>query len=45
MSNKTTITLTDENLKKIQQHKAKLQLLSTQNITFTQAINDLLETL
>lgn len=43
MSNKTTVILTDENLKKIQLHKSKLQSKSTKNITFTDALNNLLE--
>ncbi len=42
MANKTTVILTDENLKKIQLHKASLQSKSTKNITFTDALNDLL---
>ncbi len=42
MSNKTTVILTNENLKKIQLHKSKLQAESTKNITFTDALNDLL---
>ena len=42
MANKTTVILTDENLKKIQSHKASLQSKSTKNITFTNALNDLL---
>lgn len=45
MGNKTTVILTDENLKKIQLHKSKLQSNSTKNITFTDAINDLLDKL
>ena len=43
MSNKTTVILTDENLKKIQLHKSKLQSKSTKNITFTDALNNILE--
>lgn len=43
MSNKTTVILTDKNLKRVQQHKIKLQSNSTKNITFTDALNDLLE--
>jgi len=42
MANKTTVILSDENLKKIQTHKSKLQAKSTKNITFTDALNDLL---
>ena len=42
MGNKTTVILSDENLKKIQTHKAALQSNSTKNITFTDALNDLL---
>lgn len=42
MSNKTTVILTDENLKKVQSHKSVLQAKSTKNITFTDALNDLL---
>jgi len=45
MSNKTTVILTDDNLKRIQGHKIKLQSKSTKNITFAVALNDLLETL
>jgi len=43
MGNKTTVILTDENLKKIQTNKIKLQSKSTKNITFTDALNDLLD--
>lgn len=43
MSNKTTVILTDENVKKIQARKIKLQSNSIKNITFTDALNDLLE--
>lgn len=42
MNNKTTVILTDENLLKIQKHKAALQVKSIKNITFTDALNDLL---
>ena len=42
MANKTTVILSDENLKKIQNRKSALQAKSTKNITFTEAINDLL---
>lgn len=42
MSNKTTVDLTDENLEKIQKHRAKLQSKSTKNITFAMALNDLI---
>ena len=45
MSNKTTVILTDENLKKVQDHKIKLQSKSTKNVTFTVALNSLLESL
>ena len=43
MGNKTTVILTNENLKRIQDHKIKLQSNSTKNITFTDALNNLLE--
>ena len=42
MGNKTTVILSEKNLKKIQIHKAALQTKSTKNITFTDALNDLL---
>ena len=42
MSRKTTVILSDENHKKIQDNKIKLQSKSIENITFTDAINDLL---
>ena len=42
MANKTTVILTDENLKKVQAHKSALQAKSIKNITFTDALNDLL---
>ena len=42
MGNKTTVILSDENLTKIQQHKSALQSKATKNITFTDALNDLI---
>jgi len=45
MSNKTTVILSDKNLKRVQDHKIKLQSTSTKNITFAVALNSLLETL
>lgn len=43
MSRKTTVILSDKNLKKIQNNKIKLQSKSTENVTFTDALNDLLD--
>lgn len=42
MTNKTTVILSEENLGRIQKHRAKLQSKSIKNITFTVALNDLL---